>query len=115
MPNRPLKSEDCMSLQNHVTTKNVNQERDVNLMQSWIIWAMAALFYLYEYVLRVSPSVMTEGLTQSFGVTSTELGVLSSFYYYAYTILQVPCGVIVDKWGPRRVITFSSILCTVGR
>ncbi|HLD95437.1 MAG TPA: MFS transporter [Alphaproteobacteria bacterium] len=103
-----------MSLQNHVTTKNVNQERDVNLMQSWIIWAMAALFYLYEYVLRVSPSVMTEGLTQSFGVTSTELGVLSSFYYYAYTILQVPCGVIVDKWGPRRVITFSSILCTVG-
>ncbi len=81
---------------------------------AWLIWGCAALFYLYEYILRVSPSVMTQELMRDFGVTSTALGVLASFYYYAYVPLQIPCGVIVDRLGTRRVITTSAILCTIG-
>lgn len=81
---------------------------------AWVIWGCAALFYLYEYILRVSPSVMTQELMRDFGVTSTALGVLASFYYYAYVPLQIPCGVIVDRLGARRVITTSAILCTMG-
>jgi hypothetical protein len=38
---------------------------------AWIIWSTAALFYLYEYVLRASPGVMTNELMHDFGVTST--------------------------------------------
>ena len=82
--------------------------------KAWAILACAGLFYLYEYILRVSPSVMTEGLMLDFGVTSTALGVLVSFYYFSYVILQIPCGVIVDRIGPRLVITFSAILCVIG-
>lgn len=81
---------------------------------SWIIWGVAALFYLYEYVLRASTTVMTEQLMFDFGITSTALGVLSSMYYYAYTPLQIPCGMIVDWFGARLVITGSCILCVVG-
>jgi sugar phosphate permease len=81
---------------------------------AWIIWACAGAFYLYEMILRVSPSVMTQGLMHDFGVTSTALGVLASFYYYAYVALQVPCGVIVDWLGTRKVVTASAALCTVG-
>ena len=50
--------------------------------KAWIIWAAAVSFYLYEYVLRVSPSVMTDSLMLHFGVNATALGVLTSFYYY---------------------------------
>ena len=82
--------------------------------KAWIIWGCAAFFYLYEYILRVSPSVMTNQLMHDFGVTSTALGVLVSFYYYAYVPLQIPCGVIVDKLGVRRVVTLSAIFCTIG-
>lgn len=82
--------------------------------KAWIIWGCAAFFYLYEYILRVSPSVMTNQLMQDFGVTSTALGVLVSFYYYAYVPLQIPCGVIVDRLGVRRVVTLSAIFCTIG-
>lgn len=96
------------------TYEGDEQMVELNLMQSWIIWGAAAFFYLYEYILRVSPSVMTDGLMNSFGVTSTDLGILTSFYYYSYTALQIPCGIIVDKLGPRRVIAFSSLLCTIG-
>ncbi|MBW8310001.1 MAG: MFS transporter [Candidatus Paracaedibacteraceae bacterium] len=80
----------------------------------WIVWGCAALFYLYEYILRVSPSVMTNEMAVDFSATSTTIGILASYYYYAYVPLQIPCGVIVDWLGARRVITFSAVLCTVG-
>lgn len=80
----------------------------------WLIWGIAALFYLYEMVLRVAPSVMTQELMSSFQMTSTQLGVLISFYYYSYTALQLPCGLILDRLGARRLVTFSSLLCTFG-
>ena len=82
--------------------------------QKWFIWGITSLFYLYETFLRVSPSVMTHDLMRDFEVNSASLGVLSSFYYYAYVILQVPCGMIVDKIGIRRIVTFSTLLCVAG-
>ena len=82
--------------------------------KAWFVWGIAAFFYLYELVLRVSPSVMTDSLTQSFSVTATSLGILVSFYYYSYTILQLPCGIILDELGPKKLLGFSSLLCTLG-
>ena len=77
------------------------------------ILGCAWLFYLYEYIFTVSPSVMTNELMRDFGVTSTALGVLVSFYYFSYVILQIPCGIIVDYLGTRKVITFSALLCVI--
>jgi sugar phosphate permease len=86
----------------------------LNSLYAWMVWSCAGVFYLYEYALRASPSIMTNELMDAFGVTTTALGVLTSFYYYSYVALQAPCGVIVDWLGPRRVITFSSALCVIG-
>ena len=106
-------SEDAVSLsESRVPTKNMGAK--TSGFQSWIIWGIAGVFYLYEMILRVSPSVMTQELIQDFGVTSTALGVLASFYYYAYVLLQIPCGLFVDKLGPRKIITFSALLCVLG-
>ena len=77
-------------------------------------WIMASFFYFYEVILRVSPSVMTEQLMEYFQISATSLGWLSTSYYMSYFILQIPCGMIVDKYGPRRVITISSLICVAG-
>jgi len=82
--------------------------------KSCLIFGIAALFYLYELALRVSPSVMTNDLMVTFNATSTMLGVLISFYYYAYTVLQLPCGIILDKMGARNLLGISSVLCILG-
>ena len=82
--------------------------------RAYIILSVAMMFYLYEYVLRVSPSVMTNGLMRDFAFTSSSLGMLASFYYFSYVALQIPCGVIVDSWGPRKTVAVSALLCTVG-
>ncbi len=49
-----------------------------------------------------------------FSITAFTVGSLASFYYWSYVPLQVPCGVIVDRLGPRKVVTFSTILCVLG-
>jgi sugar phosphate permease len=86
----------------------------LNSRQSWAIWACAGAFYLYECILRVSPSVMTEGLMKDFSLTSAALGILVSCYSYSYVALQIPCGVMVDAIGTRRILTASAALCAIG-
>lgn len=95
-------------------SKSSSEIAEKTSCRGWAVWAIAAFFYLYEYVLRASPSVMTNQLMQDFAITSTTLGLLSSMYYYAYTPLQIPCGIIVDRLGARFVITISCALCIIG-
>ena len=97
-----------------ILSKSKSMLQGVTKCKAWLIWGVAALFYLYELGLRVSPSVMTEDLMVTFNATSTMLGVLVSFYYYAYTILQLPCGIILDKLGPRNLLGLSALLCVIG-
>lgn len=80
----------------------------------WIIWSLAAFFYFYEILLRVSPSVMVPELMQSFGVEAAALGLLTSCFYYAYAPMQLPVGLLIDRFGAKNLLTFASIFCAVG-
>jgi len=80
----------------------------------WVICILAAFFYCYEYLLRIEPSVMVTDLMTTFKITATSLGVLSAMYYYAYTPLQAIVGMIIDYFGPRRVLLLAIALCALG-
>ncbi|MBP9753172.1 MAG: MFS transporter [Proteobacteria bacterium] len=101
--------------QNCSSAKDISHKSSfLNSKTSWCILACGWMFYLYEYLLRVSPSVMTEQLMSHFHIMAGSLGVLTSFYYLAYVPLQVPCGIIVDYAGPRVVVTISALFCVLG-
>ncbi len=85
-----------------------------SLKQSWIVWASAAFFFSYQFILRVSPSVMSEELMAEFNVDACTLGTLASLYFYAYAPMQIPVGTLLDKFGPRRPLIFAAITCTAG-
>ncbi len=78
------------------------------------IYALAALFLLYEMALQVSPSVMTRELMQDFQVGAATLGVMASFYFYGYTLMQIPVGLLFDRFNARTLITMAVFICTVG-
>ncbi len=80
----------------------------------WFICALGALFYCYEYFLRIMPSVMTSELMHAFQINATLLGNLAAFYYYAYTPMQIPVGLLMDKYGPRRLMIFAIQICGIG-
>lgn len=80
----------------------------------WSIWGLTALFYFYEFVLRVSPSVMIPELMKSFGITASSVGVLSAFYLYAYAPMQLPVGVLMDRYGVKKILSMASLVCGLG-
>ena len=80
----------------------------------WWIWALAAFFYFYEYLLRVSPNVMVPELMQAFNIDAAELGILVASFLAVYAPMQLPVGILMDRLGPRLLLTFASLGCGIG-
>jgi len=78
-----------------------------------IMFGVATTFYLYEFLLRVSPNVLVEELSLAFKMDAKDFGLFSSFWYWAYAPLQLPVGALTDKYGPRRLLTFAILLCAL--
>ncbi|MEQ8816984.1 MAG: MFS transporter [Thalassobaculum sp.] len=77
-------------------------------------WLLCAVFFLYAFVQRVAPSVMVDDLMRDFAVGGAVLGNLSAYYYYAYAGSQIPVGVLMDRFGPRRLVTAAAALAGAG-
>ena len=73
--------------------------------RAWLAWTAAAVFFFYAFVLRVSPSVMVGELMAEFQVGGAVFGTLSSLYFYTYAPLQLPVGMLMDRYGPRLMIS----------
>lgn len=80
----------------------------------YIIWLVAASFFFYKYLIQVSPSVMTNDLMHTFKVNGAGLGNLAAFYFYAYLVMQIPVGILLDKFSPRLLTTIAIFACSLG-
>ena len=61
-----------------------------------------------RWILRVSPSVMVEELMRDFAVGGAIVGNLSALYFYGYAGMQIPVGLLLDRFGPRRLMTVAA-------
>jgi hypothetical protein len=73
------------------------------LRLSVLMWGLAAAFYLFGFFQRVTPASLAPDLMRDFALSAAGLGNLSAFYYYAYAAVQIPTGVLVDRFGPSRM------------
>ncbi len=85
-----------------------------SIVVAWLICGIGALFYSYEYFLRITPSVMEPALREHFSLSAMGFGIFSSFYYYSYVPMQLPVGVLMDRWGPRRLLTLACAVSVLG-
>lgn len=70
--------------------------------------------FFYAFFQRVAPSVMIDQLMRDLNAGGAVLGNLSAFYFYAYASLQIPVGLMMDRFGPRRLLTFGAMVCAFG-
>jgi len=82
--------------------------------RSWLIWGIAALFYLTGFYQRVSPAVMTSELMRDFHLGAGSLGSLSAYYFYFYVAMQIPVGVLIDSWGARKLLFWGALSAAAG-
>lgn len=78
------------------------------------MWILASLFYFYDYLLQVSPGAMKPELYEAFALDAIHFGAISAFFHYAYGIMQIPAGMLLDKFGPRRILTLACALSAFG-
>jgi len=62
-----------------------------------------AAAYVMSYVYRTVNAVISPDLTASLGVSASSLGLLTSAYFFAFAAMQIPAGMLLDRYGPRRV------------
>ncbi len=80
----------------------------------WLIVGLGAFYYCYEYFLRISPSVMTAELMRTYKLDGAQVGNLVAFYYHSYVPMQIVVGLLMDRYGPRLLLTLACLLCSVG-
>jgi len=84
---------------------------------SWkaiFFYLLVALFLIFEMAVQVSPSVMTSFLINEFHISAFGLGIMSGFYFYTYAVMQIPSGMLFDRFHPRIIITISILVCSFG-
>ena len=81
---------------------------------AWSVWGLGALLYLIGFYQRVAPAVITDRLMADFGIGAAALGNLSAFYFYSYVAMQIPTGILADRWGPRRLLCAGAALAALG-
>ena len=71
---------------------------------AYIAWLIVSLFYAYQYVLRVMPSVMATDIVQKFQIDSTMFGQFAGIYYLGYSLMHIPVGIMLDSIGPKKIM-----------
>lgn len=80
----------------------------------YVICGFAALFYVYDYFIQVSPAVMTNQLMAAFHIGAAGLGILGSIFFYAYAGMQIPAGMLLDRFKTRYLLTMAVLISGLG-
>ena len=79
-----------------------------------IIWAVGAIFYAYQYILRVMPNIMMDDILNQFNIDRVTFGQFSGVYYIGYSLMHLPIGIMLDRFGPKRVMPICILLTIIG-
>jgi MFS transporter, ACS family, D-galactonate transporter len=79
----------------------------------WLIGCLLGAGILVNYIDRVGLSAATPELTRELGLSATDIGLLGSAFFWTYSLLQVPGGMVLDRFGVTTVGRVSSLLWAI--
>ncbi len=80
----------------------------------WTVYLILVASYVMVYFHRMAPGVVASDLMQAFGTTGAALGSLAAMYYYVYTAMQIPSGVLADTLGSRVSVALGALVAGGG-
>lgn len=85
-----------------------------NSKYRWIVFASVLLTYFMIVSQRTAPGLITDQLMKDFQVTASTIGLLTSIQFFAYAGLQVPVGILSDRFGPNVFLIIGTLLTGIG-
>ncbi|ASN05806.1 MFS transporter [Virgibacillus necropolis] len=80
----------------------------------WVVFAAVLFTYLLMSSQRTAPGLITEQIMLDFNVTATTIGLLTSIQFFVYTSLQIPMGILADRYGPNFFLISGALLTGIG-
>ncbi len=81
---------------------------------AWTMWSIVSIFYAYQYILRVMPNIMMDDLLQQFHIDTAMFGQFSGIYYIGYSLMHLPIGIMLDRFGPKKILPICMIMTVIG-
>jgi sugar phosphate permease len=80
----------------------------------WVVFGSVLFTYLLMSSQRTAPGLITEQVMRDFHVTATTIGLLTSMQFFVYTSLQIPMGILADRFGPNFFLIIGAIVTGLG-
>lgn len=86
----------------------------ITFQRSVLIFVLVAAFLVFEMAVQVSPGIMTHELMRDLSLNASQLGLMSGCYFFTYTLMQIPAGLLYDRFNVRYVIILPLLVCAFG-
>lgn len=80
----------------------------------WIVFVTVLFTYVLMSSQRTAPGLITDQIMMDFNVTATTIGLLTSIQFFVYTSLQIPMGMMADRFGPNFFLIIGAFLTGLG-
>ena len=84
------------------------------LKRRWLAWGALGVVFLLVNVHRLSTAVLSDQLTTDFAISAAQLGTLHASFFVVYALVQIPTGVLADRYGPRYVGAIGAFVLSFG-
>ena len=83
-------------------------------VQSAVILCPFLLYPAIDFVFRIGNGILAPILSLEFSLGPAELGLVGSVFFITFGLTQLPLGVALDRWGPRRVVATLLVIGIAG-
>lgn len=80
----------------------------------WTAFTLVSISYMLAFFHRMAPAAIASDLQLAFDASAAALGALAATYFYVYTLMQIPTGILADTLGPRRIVTLGGVIAGAG-
>jgi len=97
-----------------LSVKTMSYAKRFVKVMPFVVCFLAAAFYLYEFILQASIAILTQDLMRELHIHATGVGIISGFFYIAYAGMQIPAGLLYDRFSVRTLLSTAVVVCASG-
>lgn len=81
---------------------------------AWVYWIIGSLFYFYQFIFRTVFSTLGNEVAVGFDISVADLSLFFATGMFAYSLVQIPGGILLDRFGTRKILTLAMASLSAG-